>query len=377
MSDSDNTTRDASSVAMISAIFEPDESTTGECLLAIPGEEKDLRSREEIEADYKSGKRDKKTVCAWMAYRAAMALCTGQPSRLSPTGDNDRFNELLMEGYQAAIKRWDTAHAPYVDPDTAPDEKARRAIKKANALRYAPAKDVGNGISGLMYETALGRMRNAANELFTKHGKRKHDKDDVLPVVIGLVANRAAHEAPAWCLPRTAPKVDTYAADDPYSDDITPTDILAIKADVGGINDKAVTAAAKKAERTKFNFKWTERVQVPGGPVASKGKTNPTSMDRNATRVSNEIAVTAMQDALARLPNREDQEILTQYGGLNGTGPMTVEELAEAHGTSVSLMRKRLENLFIEVRLLLPKTPRQSAWRDRMNALAAASEGRV
>ena len=323
------------STALISAIF-----TNGESALAHHGEEKDLRSREEIEAAYKSGKRDKKTVCAWMAYRAAMTVCKGQPARLSPTGDNDRFNELLMEGYQAAVRRWDAAHAPYADPSMAPDEKARKATKKANALRYDASKDKGNGIPGLVYTAAEGRMRNAANELFTVHGKRKHRPDDVIPIVSSAVDVEREMQSPV-----TAPKGAGKIADVDYF----------TKADVGGINDKAVTAAAKKAERTKFKYLWTRQAKAPTG------------IDRSASRVSQERAEIRVQQLLSMLPNKEDQTIITQYWGLEGRADsLTIEELAEAMNKPEKIVRKRLDDLLIELEFLAPRRPRQSAWRSRV-----------
>jgi DNA-directed RNA polymerase specialized sigma24 family protein len=365
MSDSDNTTRDAASVCtLISAIFDPgfpevlvDEPTPEASKVPViasagatadPPSWDDIKQKQwsDIEARYEDGKRDKETVCAWMPYKAALGVCKGWPQ--------GSFDELVLEGYQAAVRRWDAAYAPYVDPGTAPDEKSRKAIKKANALRYDPTKDKGNGIPGLVYTAAEGHMRNVAHKLFTKHGKRKHDKDDVLPVVTGLVDGLASHEAPEIRNPASVAKVDAYFADDTYSDDTTPADSFTNKADVGGINDKAVTAAAKKAAR--------------GKEKPSKVKPDPTLVDRNATRAWNERAEIDAQQLISMLPSKDDQKLITQYWGLEGrANSMTIEELAEAGGISEETVRNRLDKLLIELRLLAPRTPRQiqGAWRAR------------
>lgn len=103
----------------------------------------------EIETKYKQGDRTKQVVCAWMTYKAALVACKGWPQ--------GSFDKILSAGYEAAISRW---------PD------------------YDPAKDKGNGTSGLLYTAAFGRMRNAAHELLTSHGKRKHRATDVIPNVV-------------------------------------------------------------------------------------------------------------------------------------------------------------------------------------------------
>jgi hypothetical protein len=292
----------------------------------------------DIEARYEDGKRDKETVCAWMPYKAALGVCKGWP--------RGSFDELVLEGYQAAVRRWDAAYAPYVDPGTAPDEKSRKAIKKANALRYDPAKDIGNGIPGLVYTAAEGRMRNAAHELFTAHGKRKHKPDDVIPIVSAVADVERERRSPV-----TAPK-DTRKA-------FAEVDYFT-KADVGGFNDKAVNAAAKKAERTKFNYKWTTQAKVPTGS------------DRNANRGARYATEIDIGRLLSLLPNKEDRDIIRDAWGIQGVKKATIAELAKRLRCDESTVHNRLDKLLEELQFRSPRRPRQSAWRTRASAAYVA-----
>jgi hypothetical protein len=320
-------------------IFDLEESTPGRS----HSEDKESRAAwqainrkqwSDIEARYKAGSRDKGTVCAWMAYRAAMALCKGQPSRLSPTGGNDRFNELLIEGYQAAVRRWDAAHATYVDPATAKDAKAMKAIKKATALRYAPAKDTGNDMPGLVYTAVLGRMRNASHELFTVHGKRKHAKDDVLPVV--SVVGDIAEITDLWEDTRAHTTAPAYGAEAPstaasgYIDGTDP--------DIGSIKDKAINAAADRAARTKSNavFKWHRQIQAPQSRAEFQSR---------QAREATELYVHRL---LAPLPPKE-RELIAYAWGVEGVEKATPQKLAALGGCPVSTVYKRLGKLYVEI----------------------------
>jgi hypothetical protein len=230
-----------------------------------------------------------------MAYKAALKVCKGWPQ--------GSFDELLTEGYQTAVRRW---------PD------------------YDPTKATKNGISGFLYKAALGRMRNAAQELFTAHGKRKHKPTEVIPN-LSVVADVEPHIARDRRSPVTAPKdAGTYAHVDYFTN----------KADVGGVNDKAVTAAAKKAARTKFNYKWTTQAKAPTGG------------DRNANRLARIATEIHVHRLLAFLPSNEDRKIISRTWGIDGVKEATIGELAERAGCSESTMYNRINKLLIELKFI-------------------------
>lgn len=254
----------------------------------------------DIEARYLAGARDKKTVCAWMAYKAALAVCKGW--------GRGSFDELLTEGYQTAVKRW-----PH----------------------YDPTKATKNGISGFLYKAAQGRMRNAAQELFTSHGKRRHRKGDVIPTV-SVVADIEPHVARQRRSAVTAPRAaGAYAHVDYFTN----------KADVGGINDKAVTAAVNKAARSKsFKLeKWTTKVRPP------------LVGDRNASRLARIAVEIHVYKLLALLPP-DDRKLITQYWGVEGVETATLEELAERKECSVDTMRRSLDKLYIELKVIATRS---------------------
>lgn len=245
----------------------------------------------DVESRYNAGDRDKETVCGWMAYRAALVVCKGWPQ--------GSFDELVAEGYEYAVSRWSD---------------------------YDPTKATKNGISGFLYKAALGRMRNAAKELFTAHGKRKHRHNDVIPN-LSVVADVEPHIA----RDRRSPVTKAASTHD-------TGDYFTNKADVGGINDKAVTAAARKSGRTKLN--WTTQVKAPGGG------------DRNASRLARIATEIHVHRLLALLPNSEDRKIIECAWGIDGVKEATVGELAERAGCSESTMYNRINKLLIELKFI-------------------------
>lgn len=252
----------------------------------------------DVESRYNAGDRDKETVCEWMAYKAALKVCKAASSGGQgwPQGS---FDELVAEGYEYAVSRWSD---------------------------YDPTKATKNGISGFLYKAALGRMRNAAKELFTAHGKRKHKPGDVIPN-LSVVADVEPHIA----RDRRSPVTKAASTHD-------TGDYFTNKADVGGINDKAVTAAAKNSGRTKLN--WTTQVKAPEGG------------DRNASRLARIATEIHVHRLLALLPNIEDRKIIECAWGIDGVKEATVGELAERAGCSVATMYNRINKLLIELKFI-------------------------
>jgi RNA polymerase sigma factor (sigma-70 family) len=251
----------------------------------------------EIEAAYKAGVRDKETVCAWMAYKAALRICKGWPA--------GSFDELLTEGYIAALRKW---------PD------------------YDPRQATENGISGFVYKAAERRMRNAAPELFTSSGKRKHRETDKLPVLVVQsheITERLEHDA------RGA--VTTSVASNEADVDYFTND-----SDSGGAKDKAVTAAANRAARSK-SFKpepWTTRVNAPYG-----------ASSRVVERAAHKAVVFRIGELLGLLPP-EECALVSQYWGVNGEQRLTLQQLAERRGCSPAAAHRRLEKLLADLKAL-------------------------
>lgn len=266
----------------------------------------------DIESKYHQGDRTKGIVCAWMAYKAALVVCKGWP--------RDSFDELLNEGYQAAIQRWEAAFADYVITGPQAGKKARKKAKKANALRYDPAKDAGNGMSGLVYTAALGRMRNAALELFTPSGKRKHRVTDVIPMVsvVSNVEHSMAKPLSAVTIPRDSER--NYGVHYPLTG--------------GGWEESPATF--KKIPKGKKCWWWQ-----------SWGR----DYDRNANRLARIAAEIHVNRLLAPLP-KEDRDIITKYWGLDGIETATLDDLAERNRCSVATMRRKLNKLYIELKTI-------------------------
>jgi hypothetical protein len=267
----------------------------------------------EIELKYQQGDRSKAIVCAWMAYKAAIVVCKGWPA--------DSFYELLTEGYRAAVKRWEAAFADHVDPLSIADKKKKKAAEKANALRYDPAKDEGQGIPGLVYTAAHGRMRNAALELFTPSGKRKHRVTDVIPTV-SVVAN-VEHIKPrsAVTIPRDSER--DYGVFYPLT---------------GGGWQKSPDAVATTYQKISKGARWWWQSWESGG-------------DRNASRLARIATEIHVHRLLALLPSA-DRDIIVRYWGLDGVESATIEDLAEYRGCSESTVRRSLNKLLDELKVL-------------------------
>jgi len=165
-------------------------------------------------------------------------------------------------------------------------------------------------------------MRNAAHELFTSHGKYKHDKDDVLPVV-SVVSDTARIKDDGEDSLRDvtgssrAEKIFLRA----YQDgDIDP--------DMGSLRDKAINAAADRAARGKSNavLKWHRQIKAPRARAAE-----PEFQSREA-REATELFVHRL---LAPLPPK-DREIISFAWGVEGVEKATPQKLAELGKCSVS-----------------------------------------
>jgi RNA polymerase sigma factor (sigma-70 family) len=261
-----------------------------------------------IEARYNAGNRDKETVCLWMAREAALHLRKQWPQRRGPLGNNDGLDELIAEGYEYAIERW---------PE------------------YDPTKATKNGISGFIYKTARGHMRNAAHELFTAHGKRKHDKDDVLPVVF-VAPDTARIKGDGENSRRYV--TGSSDAEDTFS---RAAEANGIDPDIGSLKDKAINAAADRAARSKSNavLKWTRQPKVPQSRAAE-----PEYQSREA-REATEIEV---QRLIAPYPPKE-REVLSFAWGLDGVEKETPQQLAIRWGCTVSTVYKRLGKMYVEI----------------------------
>lgn len=240
----------------------------------IPPSWREIRRQKwgEIEARYQASARDKETVCAWMAYKAALKVCKGWPA--------GSFDELVTEGYQAAVRRW-----PH----------------------YDPTKATTNGISGFLYKAALGRMRNAALELFTPTGKRKHRATDEIPtlVLVPDVAHVADRKGGAVTIPRDS---ETYY----------------------GVNYRNPATNTKSFKR--------DYVKTPRGPD-----------DKQLTRLARIAAEIHVHRLLALLP-QDDRDLITRHWGLDGVESATIEELAEYGECSEATVRRRIKKLLAELK---------------------------
>jgi hypothetical protein len=263
----------------------------------------------DIEARYAARARDRETVCLWMSRKAALELRKQSPQRRGPLGSNDSLDELIAAGYEYAIERW---------PE------------------YDPTKATKNGISGFIYKAVLGHMRKAAHELFTAHGKRKHDKDDVLPVV-SVVSGTARIKDDGEDSRRYV--TGSSDAEDTFS---RAAEANGIDPDIGSLKDKAINAAADRAARSKSNavLKWHRQIKAPQARAVE-----PEFQSREA-REATEIYV--HRNILGPLPPKE-REVLSFAWGLDGVEKDTPQGLAKRWGCTVSTVYKRLGKLYAEI----------------------------
>jgi hypothetical protein len=243
----------------------------------------------DIEARYIASARDKETVCAWMAYQAALKACKGWPA--------GSFDELLAEGYEYALSKWGD---------------------------YDPTKASKNGISGFLYKNTFGHMRKVAHNLFIFHGKRKHRATDVIPTV-SVVANVEDKPRGVVTVPRDSetyygvgykPSKEIY---DSVSGLLTPKHII--------------NAANRKSFKRDY-------VKSPVG-----------LNDKQLTRLARIAAEIHVNQLLSELP-ADDRGIITQHWGLDGVESATLDELAERSQCSEATMRRKLDTLYIELKSL-------------------------
>jgi hypothetical protein len=243
-----------------------------------------------------------------MAHEAAPVAAKPWPMRRNPFGGNGTLDELIAEGYEYGLTRWSD---------------------------YDPTKATKNGISGFIYKAVLGHMRKAAHELFTAHGKRKHDKDDVLPVV-SVVSDTARIKDDGEDSRRYV--TGSSDAEDTFS---RAAEANGIDPDIGSLKDKAINAAADRAAKSKSNvvLKWHRQVKVPQARAAE-----PEFQSREA-RQATEIYV---QRLLAPYPPMERKALSFSYG-LDGVEKAPPQEVAKLMGCTVSTMYKRLGKIYAEM----------------------------